>query len=269
VSQLATRINGPVAVIGDVHGQVDQLLVVLDRLARLPDSENRWIVFIGDLVDRGPDPKGALDVVCDLFLRHSKTTVICGNHELAMAGALGLLPTPEYANWGERWVRDYLSETTFTSFGVEHGNLEGLKASLNERHVELLSNLPWCVEHPQNLFVHAGLDPNTPFEMQIRILRERDFTLNRPPWLCSKTFVNAPSPRDCPLTVVSGHVEVPAVRIEPKRILCDTTGGNGGELSCVLLPERLVLSSGSNPAPQTVEESDKTGKSWWKFWKAG
>lgn len=264
MTHLTTRIDGPVAVIGDVHGQVDQLVVILDRLRQLPDFESRWIVLIGDLVDRGPDPKGALDVVCDLIIEHPRTTMVCGNHELAMGAALGLIPTPDYSNWSERWVRDYLSESTFSSFEVEHRDLDGLKASLNERHAALLSDLPWCVEHPQYLFVHAGLDPNTPFEMQIRILRQRDFTLNRPPWLCSKSFVTAPTPKDCPVSVVSGHVQVPAVKIDPARILCDTTGGNGGDLSCVLLPENKVISSGSDPAPQVVSSS--SGKNWWKFW---
>ena len=32
MTQLATRIRGPVSVIGDVHGQVDQLVSVLDQL---------------------------------------------------------------------------------------------------------------------------------------------------------------------------------------------------------------------------------------------
>ena len=119
--QFEEHIQGPVAVIGDIHGQVEKLLAVLDRLRQQPDYEQRWIVLIGDLVDRGPDPKGALDVVCDLMLEHSRTTVICGNHELAMAGALQLLPTPDYADWPTRWLADYGAESTFSSFGVEHG----------------------------------------------------------------------------------------------------------------------------------------------------
>ena len=56
--QLATRIDGPVAVIGDLHGQVEQLVALLDRLHERPDFRDRWLVFIGDFVDRGPDPKG-------------------------------------------------------------------------------------------------------------------------------------------------------------------------------------------------------------------
>ena len=52
MTDLATRIQGPVAVIGDVHGQTDQLEGVLDKLRALPDYERRWLVFIGDFVDR-------------------------------------------------------------------------------------------------------------------------------------------------------------------------------------------------------------------------
>ncbi len=267
MARLATRIEGPVAVIGDVHGQVEQLLTILDRLRDLPDYERRWIVFIGDLVDRGPDPKAALDIVSDLLLEHPRTTVCCGNHELAMAGALGLIPAPDYANWAERWLNDYGAQETFASYDVPFGELETLKAKLGEKHTALLSDLPWAVEHPQYLFVHAGLDPNTPYSMQMRILKQRDYTLQRPQWLCSKGLVSSAIPPDCPITVVSGHVQVPAVKFAPKRLLIDTTGGNGGDMSCVLLPENKIISSGAMNHPQAVASTaSKSEKSWWKLW---
>jgi serine/threonine protein phosphatase 1 len=265
MAKLASHIQGSVAVIGDVHGQVDQLITILDQLRQLPDFDSRWIVFIGDLVDRGPDPKGALDVVCDLILEHSRTTVVCGNHELMMASSLDLLPTPEYSDCDQRWLAGYSAETTFESFGVQHGDLEGLLARLTERHVELLSDLPWLVEHRDFLFVHAGLDPNTPFEMQKRILRQRDYSLNRPPWLCSKSLSEAPIPQDCPVTLVTGHVEVPAVEHSHKKLRIDTTGGNGGDMSCVLLPEMKIVSSGKNAASHATLAGG-SGKSWWKLW---
>ncbi len=263
--RLHSRIDGPVAVIGDVHGQVDQLEIVLDKLRRQRDFEQRWIVFIGDLVDRGPDPKGALDMVCDLIDSHPRTTIVCGNHELAMAGALKLIPSPDYANWASRWVEDYGSEPTFESFGVPQGELDTLRDALGDEYRELLGDLPWVVEHPQYLFVHAGLDPNTPFPMQLRILKQRDYTLNRPQWLCSKSYVTAPVPQDCPFTVVSGHVCMPSVTFNPKRILVDTTGGEGGDLSCVLLPENRVISSGEDSHARPMAGAG-SGKSWWKIW---
>ena len=63
---LKTKIQGPIAVIGDVHGQVDKLQVILEKLKKLPDYQQRWIVFIGDFVDRGPDSKGAVELFLDL-----------------------------------------------------------------------------------------------------------------------------------------------------------------------------------------------------------
>jgi len=257
-----TRINGPVAVIGDVHGQVGKLITVLDKLRETPDFDKRWIVFIGDLVDRGPDPKAALDVLSDLMMQHRRTTAIAGNHDFAMAASLGLIPTPEYSNWAERWMDHYDAHTTFDSYQAEQGNIEDLKSRLPDRHQEILSGLPWCVEHPKYLFVHAGIDPNQPFALQMKILKQKDFSMNRPPWLCSKTLVKSEIPKDCPFSVVSGHVRVPQVSITKKRILTDTTGGHSGELSCVLLPENKVISSGQGAAP--VQAGG--GKSWWKVW---
>jgi len=261
--QLASRIQGPVAVIGDVHGQVDKLQAVLEQLAARPDFAQRWLVFIGDFVDRGSDPKGCLDIFLDLLRQHPRTTGVMGNHEFAMAGALGWIPAPESAEWGKRWIDHYDSDTTFTSYDAAEGDLADLGKKVPATHRQVLTDLPWVVEHPQYLFVHAGLDPNTPFDLQLRILRQKDFSLHRPPWLCSKTFVETDPPPDCPVPVVSGHVKVPAVQLRPKRILVDTTGGFDGELSCVLLPEKKIITSAGHAEPAG---SGGTGRSWWKIW---
>lgn len=263
--QLASKIQGPVAVIGDVHGHVDKLQAILEQLSARPDFAQRWIVFIGDFVDRGPDPKGALDLFVSLLRQHPRTTAIAGNHEFAMGGALGWFPVPDYAQWGERWVDHYDSETTFSSYSAVEGDLADLAAKVPATHRQILSDLPWVVEHPQYLFVHAGLDPNTPFGVQLKILRQRDFTLNRPQWLCSKSFVEMDPPPDCPVPVVSGHVKVPNVQIRPKRILIDTTGGFDGELSCVLLPEKKIITSAGGAAT-TASGGESSGRSWWKIW---
>lgn len=257
-----TRIDGPVAVIGDVHGQTDKLRKIIEKLARVPGMSDRWIVFIGDLVDRGPDPKGSVDLYCELMSQHDRVTWVCGNHELAMAGSLGLMETPEFVQWPERWIPQYDSDKTFASYGVEHGDLDGLREALPARHAELIADLPWSVEHPQYLFVHAGLDPNLPFGTQVRILRERDFTLAHPPWLFDKTFVFGAPPQDCPVTIVVGHVPVREVHFGNRTIGLDTTGGLSGELSCVLLPENVVISSGD--APPTPPPPPKR-RAWWKL----
>lgn len=256
------NISGPVAVIGDVHGQVDQLGRILEQLQRLPDYERRWIVFIGDLVDRGPDPKGAIDLMLDLMVHHGRTTIVAGNHELAMAGALKLVPTPEYSDWSARWLDHYGCEPTFRSYGCDMGDLPGLAEQIPSGHRSLLADAPWCVEHPEYFFVHAGVDPNSPFAVQREILRARDFTLNRPQWLCSKSLPFEEPPRDCPYVVVSGHVKVPQVQFGRKRILVDTTGGEGGSLSCALLPENKVIHSDPNARPAAAHATPEKKKGW-------
>lgn len=262
--QLATKIKGPVAVIGDVHGHTEKLQAVLQHVLELPDAHQRWIVFMGDFVDRGPDPQGTIELFLQLLRDHPRTTAVMGNHEFAMCAALGWLPTPEYAHWGPRWLNHYDAETTLASYGVAPGELQELKLRIPDAHRELLRNLPWLVEHPQYLFVHAGLDPNAPFDVQRRILQQKDFTLNRPQWLCSQELVHMDPPPDCPFTVVSGHVKVPTVQFRPKRVLVDTTGGAAeGDLSCVLLPEKKVISSGRREPTEAVPA---TGRAWWKFW---
>ena len=267
---LAKVIDGPVAVIGDVHGQTDKLDIVLRKLQALPDYRDRWIVFIGDLVDRGPDPRGAIETVVRLQHDHGRTTAISGNHEFAMAASLQVIDTPCYSDWDKRWLDHYGSQQTFASYGAEFGQLDELRDKLPIEHKQFLADLPWCIEHEDYFFVHAGLDPHIPFEVQRSILRERDFTLNRPPWLCSKALTHAQTPEDCPFTIVSGHVPVPEVQFSHRKILIDTTGGVAGDLSCVLLPEGRVVTSGHGtsrrparrPAAPPVKE--KTG--WLGLW---
>lgn len=246
VRPLPTDNSGPLTVVGDLHGQPAKLAALLDRLRARGDFAGRWLVFVGDLADRGPDPRGALDAVLSLRAAHPKTAAVMGNHDLALAGALGLVPVPAASNWPLRYLRDYDGRTTFESYGVPFGDLPGLAAAMPAAHKQLLAGLPWAVAHPAYLVVHAGLLPDVPFADQLAALRARDFGLNRPAWLCDRAVARAGAavPADCPLTVVSGHVPVPQVAFGDRRVLVDTTGGVAGDLSAVLLPEQLAVTSG-------------------------
>jgi len=254
---LPSRIDGPVVLIGDVHGQLDQLEQLLARISCHPAFAERWIVFLGDLVDRGPDPRGVIECVLDLMKRHPRTTITCGNHDLAMAGSLKLVPAPEEADWRRRWRRGYQSETTFASYGVSPGDFEGLGDAIPDDHATLLASLPWVVEHPRVICVHAGLTPELPTPTQLQVLRHRDFTLHRPPWLCRKDLGTDVSPRDCLVPIASGHVAYPKPHIGKKRIMLDCTGGMGGDLTALLLPEYEVVTSSHN--------ASRARTSWWPF----
>ena len=49
--------------VGDIHGRSDLLAALIDEAAREPKlRDRRAIVFLGDLIDRGPDSLGAIDL---------------------------------------------------------------------------------------------------------------------------------------------------------------------------------------------------------------
>lgn len=75
--------EGPLDLIGDVHGELEALLRLLGKLGCDPDRgvAERPLVFVGDLVDRGPDSLGVVDLVRDLW-EAGLAGVVLGNHEL-------------------------------------------------------------------------------------------------------------------------------------------------------------------------------------------
>lgn len=75
--------DGPLDIIGDVHGELAALERLLARLGCDParGTVERPIAFLGDLVDRGPDSPGVLRLVrrlCD----EGVACVLLGNHEV-------------------------------------------------------------------------------------------------------------------------------------------------------------------------------------------
>ena len=76
-------VSGPVDIIGDVHGEIDALRALLVRLGC--DWERgvaqRPIVFVGDLVDRGPDSPAVVELVMKL-VEQGIAQCVLGNHEL-------------------------------------------------------------------------------------------------------------------------------------------------------------------------------------------
>lgn len=238
---LPIQISGPFAVVGDTHGQDHLLEPLLQKLFALDDFDKRWLVFVGDFVDRGPNPRRVVEIVLDLIENRPRTTAIMGNHELAMCASLGLIETPAERDWAGSYLAYYSPEPTFESYGVEAGNLPGLHQAMPEEHKDFLASLPWAAHHPENLIVHAGLTCNGPYEAQLEQLEQRDFSLDAPPWLCDHNLASTPVPADCPKTVISGHVPLPEPLIIEKRILIDTSGGMGDTLSAILMPERTVI----------------------------
>jgi protein phosphatase len=66
------HLHGPFDIVGDVHGCGDELRELLERLGwnvrpgAVRGPEGRTVVFVGDLVDRGPDSPGVLRTAMEL-----------------------------------------------------------------------------------------------------------------------------------------------------------------------------------------------------------
>lgn len=89
--------KGPFDLIGDVHGCFDELVSLLDQLGYRIEStqesykifhpEGRQIVFLGDLVDRGPKTPEVLRLAMDA-VKSNVAFCVLGNHERKLRRAL-------------------------------------------------------------------------------------------------------------------------------------------------------------------------------------
>ena len=73
--------NSPerIFVIGDIHGCLNKLEQLWDRIDPRPDKDQ--LVFLGDYIDRGEDSSGVLDYLLQLKETYLNTIFLMGNHE--------------------------------------------------------------------------------------------------------------------------------------------------------------------------------------------
>lgn len=74
----------PLDIVGDIHGESGALDQLLQRLGYREDGshpQQRKLVFVGDLVDRGPDSYGVVQRV-QKWVQNGNAYCILGNHEI-------------------------------------------------------------------------------------------------------------------------------------------------------------------------------------------
>jgi serine/threonine protein phosphatase 1 len=114
---------GDIYLIGDVHGCPDELGHLVERID--PDRED-LLVFVGDLVRKGPDSKAVVEFV----RRHDNMVSVRGNNE-------------------DKLIHD-------------RKTLE----SLEEADLAYLESLPVALSFGDSLVVHGGVDPTRPLAEQ-------------------------------------------------------------------------------------------------------
>jgi protein phosphatase len=89
--------SGPLDIIGDIHGCLDETLELLAQLGydvaivdgryTLSHSQGRKVVFVGDLVDRGPNSPAVIRLVMD-SVAAGAAFCVAGNHDVKLSRAL-------------------------------------------------------------------------------------------------------------------------------------------------------------------------------------
>lgn len=255
-------VDYPLVAVGDLHGQTAFLDRLVAKLRRLPEWPDLRLVFLGDLVDRGPDVKGTVQRVIDLLAEKPGSACVTGNHDLAFVKATGLDGgRSEY--WVQRYGEAYDHRPTFRSYlGREPeyfskadwvADLDALRDAVPESHRAFFAGLPWVVCSSGHVFLHNGLSPELlePAGVQLELLRrrawhgyanprlgtvsEREYKPDYPVWLGADKSLSAnPLPMEDRVQV-TGHVRVDAPDATAVRIRIDTSGGVREPLTGCLL----------------------------------
>ena len=233
--------HGPFDLIGDIHGCSGELRSLLEKLGYTVDPKEdgapgydvshpggRRPVFVGDLVDRGPDSPGVLRLVMDM-VQEDRAICVAGNHE-------------------NKLMRKLMGRNVQVSHGLAEtlAQLEQETPEFQERVAAFLKDLePHYVLNDGRLAVaHAGIRAEYQGRTSRRVQEfcqygettgETDeFGLPvRADWAASYRGRAA---------VVYGHTPVPTASWHNNTINIDTGCVFGGSLTALRYPERELVS---------------------------
>lgn len=150
--------HGPFDIIGDVHGCYDELITLLGKLGygvatkehattgseiQVKPPKGRRTIFLGDLVDRGPDSPGTLLLVMKM-VKDGAALCIPGNHDVKLVRKLrgrdvqlthGLAETLQQMENGEISTDDAIEflDGLISHYVLDDGKLVVAHAGLTER----------------------------------------------------------------------------------------------------------------------------------------
>jgi serine/threonine protein phosphatase 1 len=217
--------------IGDVHGCYQVMRRLLDRIGEhndaLPPAKSLHIIFLGDLIDRGPESAAVLEFLHDLQKRSNRVIILLGNHEEAMLRVLG----------GETaLIRPWLGfggRETLLSLGIALPEadepprefLRRLQNTVPRKWVRWLSGLPLTAESGEYFFCHAGVRPGIHLARQSR----QDLLWIREGFLEATTNFGA--------VVVHGHSIESQIEVRENRIGVDSGAYRNGTLTAIYLED--------------------------------
>ncbi len=251
--------HGPFDIIGDIHGCASELELLLAQLgyeANNGEQQGFWdfptyrhplgrrVLFVGDLVDRGPRNLDAVKLVRNMTVAGSALCV-CGNHEFKLL---------RYLRGKKVQINHGLDRTVAEIDGIPTAQQEAYRQELTAFLDGLLSH--YVLDDGQLVIAHAGLKEEMhgrssgvvrSFAMYGETTGEVDeFGLPvRANW--AKNYRGA-------ATVVYGHVPVLQAEWLNNSIDIDTGCVFGGKLTALRYPERQLVEI---PAAQVYYEPIK------------
>ncbi|HET7579699.1 MAG TPA: metallophosphoesterase family protein [Bacillales bacterium] len=139
--------------IGDIHGQLDKLAVLLCTNG-LMDSQGKWtggtrtLWFLGDFTDRGPDGIGVIRLImrlqCKAREAGGQVRALLGNHDVLFLAA---------SYFGNRKCN--APAGTFLKDWQENGGQMRDMALLTSKEIDWLSQLPAMAHAGDDLLAHA------------------------------------------------------------------------------------------------------------------
>lgn len=137
---------GRLILIGDLHGCLKEAEELLAKCDARPEDH---VLFLGDLVDRGPHSAGCVDLAMRIEARQGKPACILGNHE-------------------EKHLFYDDIEKRKGRVNVDIPTHVETRQQLKRHHYDYFRAMPKFVRFPEyNLVaVHAGVFPGRPIEKQ-------------------------------------------------------------------------------------------------------
>lgn len=218
--------------VGDIHGRLDLLdgLLgqIMDDIAAVPGGEV-FVVFLGDLIDRGPDSCGVVQRLVDFRPPGVRVVFLGGNHEEVLLDVLAAKPGVL-----QDWLRFGGAECA-ASYGIDPVALKRMSdakgaAALKDRiprsHIDFMAAMGDTFRFGDYLFVHAGIRPGVAIEDQSR----RDLRWIREPFLTDGGSHG--------VVVVHGHTVTAGVDERSNRIGIDTGAYSSGALTALAIEGR-------------------------------
>jgi protein phosphatase len=240
--------HGPFDIIGDIHGCYDELIALIAKLgyaieetptgAVIKPPDGRKLIFLGDIVDRGPRITQVLKLVMNA-VESGAALCVPGNHDMKLMRKL---------RGRDVHVRHGLAES-----------LEQLEAESAEFRTKVAAFIDDLVSHyvldgGKLVVAHAGMKESMQGRGSGRV---RDFALYGETTGETDEFglpirFNWAAEYRGKATVVYGHTPVPQPEWLNRTINIDTGCVFGGKLTALRYPEKELVSV---PANQTYAQS--------------